>query len=318
MCDGSPDLRNSDILLHYGAEAQTRIAEFSEIVLKRLRDRDAEEAESRLTALLNRLKISAEKNTPGPFRISAKIRRLRNLRLCEEIDRISAALLRHRDRLLKDVEMLELLFQMNREQYNELTVCLERGREALERFRRDGILPENTRKAPAEIRGAGEAKEQRERFERKLHDLELTRAVSLQIAPQIRLLQNLDTALAEKIQSAVTHTVPLWKGQLILSAGAEHSRTAATLQTKLREVTDALLTGNAKALKQTALAATAEGERSTLSADTLKETGKILLETVDQIARLREEGRTLRTKTEGELHRMEKEIRLRLTGTHTD
>lgn len=313
MRDGLPDLTDAATLLHYGAEAQTRVAEFSEIVLKSLRDRDAEEAERRLTALLNRLKASAEEKPSGAFSVSAKLRRMRNRRLCEEIDRIAASLLRHRDRLLKDVEMLELLFAMNREQYNGLTVCLERGREALEIFRKTALLPTDSRTSPSEICDCGEAEERCRRFEKKLHDLELTRAVCLQTAPQIRLLQSADAALAEKIQSAVTHTVPLWKGQLILWAGAEHSRTAAALQTKLREVTDALLTGNAKALKKTALAATEEGERGLLSPDTLKETGKILLETVEEIARLRDEGRALRAKTEGELHRLDGELRLRLS-----
>ena len=157
--------------------------------------------------------------------------------------------------------------------------------------------------------------EQRDRFEKKLHDLELTRAVSLQMAPQIRMLQNNNTVMAEKIQSSVMNTIPLWKSQMVLTLGMEHSRSAIELQEKVTGITDALLRRNAQTLKETTLAVTKEAERGCVSIDALKETNGILIETLDEMLKLREEGKRTRRQAEEELRKLDREIRLRLLGT---
>lgn len=321
MTDRVPNLNDVNSILNYGAEAQSRVAEFSEIALKNLKSKDLGEVGGKIAELITHLKEPTEDKIPlRPFRKTVRGLKARCRRACEAVDRISLSLQGQRDLLMKDIEMLDLLYAMNREQYDNLTDHLSRGREALLRFREETLLPRRAQAeeggSPAEIQAARDAQDQYDRFEKKLHDLELTRAVSLQMAPQIRLLQNNNSVLAEKIQSSVVNTIPLWKSQMVLTLGMENARTAIEMQEKVADITNTLLLRNAQKLKDTSLAVTREGERACINTETLKQTNAILIETLDEMLRLREEGRKARLEAEAELRRLDGEIRLRLLGRY--
>jgi len=320
-----PDLKDVNGILNYGAEAQARVAEFSGIALENLKAKDLGEVSGKIAELIVRLKDAEPEEKSGKIRFFRKTAataeglRSRYRRACESVDRIALSLQGHRDLLMKDIEMLEMLYAMNREQYDSLTGYLDRGRRALEEFRETTLIPLRKRAEEsgdgADAQEARDAMEQADRFEKKLHDLELTRAVSLQMAPQIRMLQNNNTVMAEKIQSSVVNTIPLWKSQMVLTLGMENSRSAIEMQTKVSEITDALLRRNAEALRDTSLAVTRETERGCINLSTLKQTNGILIETLDEMLKLREEGRRARAEAAEELRKLEREIRLRLIGS---
>lgn len=317
-----PDLNDVNGILNYGADAQTRVAEFSEIALENLKAKDLGEVSGKISELIVKLKDSPDEKTSSLrslFRkpvAAAEGIKTRYKKACEAVDKIALSLQGHRDLLMKDIEMLEMLYQMNREQYQALTDYLDNGRQALEKFRTETAEPLRQQAAvsgdPAEAQAARDAMEKCDRFEKKLHDLELTRTVSLQMAPQIRMLQNNNTVMAEKIQSSVVNTIPLWKSQMVLTLGMENSRSAIEMQTKVADITNALLRRNAESLKDTTLAVTREAERSSVDVATLKETNAILIDTLDEMLKLREEGRRARAQAETELRKLEQEIRLRL------
>ncbi len=319
-----PPLNDVNGVLNYGAEAQARVAEFSEIALENLKAKDLGEVSGKIAELIVRLKDTDPEEKSGMMRIfrkpaaTAEGLKSRYRRACEAVDKIALSLQGHRDLLMKDIEMLEMLYSMNREQYEALTSYLENGRNALERFREERAVPLQKKAEesgdPADAQASRDALEQCDRFEKKLHDLELTRAVSLQMAPQIRMLQNNNTVMAEKIQSSVVNTIPLWKSQMVLTLGMENSKSAIEMQTKVTDITDALLRRNAQSLKETTLAVAREAERSCVNVGTLKETNALLIETLDEMLKLREEGRKARQEAEAELRKLDREIRLRLIG----
>lgn len=311
----TPDLTDANEVLTYGSQAQARVAEFSQIALENLKARDLGEVSDTLHALVATLEEPSDRTLLGKLPRTARALRAKYGRVLRTVDRIACALQEQRDLLMRDVETLGILYEMNREQYGELTEYLQRGREALERHRR--AIPRSGTGDASAAEAIRDARDQADRFERKLHDLEVTRAVSLQMAPQIRLLQNNNTALAEKIQSSLLNTIPLWKSQMTLALGSEHSRAAAQLQEKISQVTDALLLNNAKTLKQTVRAGASAAERETVRLETLRQTNALLLETFDELHALREKGRRDRLQAERELHRMEEEIRVRLIGSST-
>ncbi len=314
-----PDFSDANTILNYGAEAQARVAEFSEIALKNLKAKDLGEVSEKISELIVHLKdTSGEKSARGWFHKPTEALKIRYQKACTAVDRIALSLQGQRDLLMKDIEMLDLLYAMNLEQYKLLTEYLEDGRAALEQYRNQTALPKQKEAeetgSPADVQAARDAMERCERFEKKLHDLELTRAVSLQMGPQIRLLQNNNTVLAEKIQSSVVNTIPLWKSQMVLTLGMENSRAAVTLQEKVADITNALLLQNAQRLKDTTLAVARESERRTIDPGILRQTNTILIETLDEMLKLREEGRRTRAEAEEELRRLDCEIRLRLMG----
>lgn len=318
-----PDLSDVNGVLTYGADAQSRVAEFSEIALENLKGRDMGEVSDKLAELVVRLKNPPkEEKTPtfqSFFRKSAttaEVLKGRCKRAGDAVDRIAASLQGYRNLLMQDIEMLEMLYSMNREQYETLTAYVDNGRDALERFQEETLAPlrkqaEETG-SPCDAQAVRDALEQADRFEKKLHDLELTRAVSLQMAPQIRMLQNNNTIMAEKIQSSLVNTIPLWKSQMMLTLGMEHSRSAISVQKQMTDITNALLERNANTLKQTTLAVTAEAERGCIDVKTLKQTTEILISTMDEVLTLRAEGQKARREAEAELRRIDGEIRLRL------
>ncbi|MBQ2272275.1 MAG: toxic anion resistance protein [Clostridia bacterium] len=318
----APDLNDVNAVLNYGAEAQARVAEFSEVALENLKAKDLGEISGKITELIVRLKEPSGEEKPSILSVfrkpatAAEGLKLRYQKACDAVDRISLSLQGHRDLLMKDIELLELLYTMNREQYEDLTAHIEEGRAALERFRTETAIPLRERaeknEDPRDAQAARDAMEKCERFEKKLHDLDLTRTVSLQMAPQIRILQNNNTVMAEKIQSSVVNTIPLWKSQMVLTLGMENSRTAIELQTKVSDITNLLLKKNAEALRETTLAVTRESERSCIAPETLRETNEILLDTLSEMLKIREEGQKARREAEGELRRLEQEIRRKL------
>lgn len=319
-----PPLNDVNGVLNYGADAQARVAEFSEIALENLKAKDLGEVSGKIAELIVRLKDTDPEEKSGMMRIfrkpaaTAEGLKSRYRRACEAVDKIALSLQGHRDLLMKDIEMLEMLYAMNREQYENLTSYLEDGREALEKFREETAIPLQKKAEesgdPADAQAVRDAMEQCDRFEKKLHDLELTRAVSLQMSPQIRMLQNNNTVMAEKIQSSVVNTIPLWKSQMVLTLGMENSRSAIEMQAKVTDITDALLRRNAQSLKETTLSVTREAERGCVNVSTLKETNALLIETLDEVLKLREEGRKARQEAEAELRKLDREIRLRLIG----
>ncbi len=321
-----PSLDDVNGVLNYGADAQNRVAEFSQIVLADLNESNLENINDKVTALIVHLRETdkKEKHDKTQFfrrRTSADNIKNRYRKACEAVDKISLSLQGHRDALLRDIERMDLLYAMNKEQYEALTSYLQQGKKALEFFYTQRVLPlqEESQRTedPELIQQARDTSEQYDRFAKKLHDLELTRAVSLQMAPQIRMLQNNNTILAEKIQSSVVNTIPLWKSQMILTLSMEHSRSAIELQQKASHITEELLRQNARALKETTLTVTREGERSLIHVETLKETNQILIETLDEMLKIRQEGQKARLLAEEELKRLQREIRLRLTEKNT-
>ncbi len=319
-----PPLNDVNGVLNYGADAQARVAEFSEIALENLKAKDLGEVSGKIAELIVKLKDTDPEEKSGMMRIfrkpaaTAEGLKSRYRRACEAVDKIALSLQGHRDLLMKDIEMLEMLYAMNREQYENLTSYLEEGRSALKKFREETAIPLQKQAEesgdPTDAQAVRDAMEQCDRFEKKLHDLELTRAVSLQMAPQIRMLQNNNTVMAEKIQSSVVNTIPLWKSQMVLTLGMENSRSAIEMQAKVTDITDALLRRNAQSLKETTLSVTREAERGCVNVSTLKETNALLIDTLDEMLKLRDEGRRARKEAEAELRKLDQEIRLRLIG----
>ncbi len=318
-----PELSDINGVLNYGACAQREVAEFSEIALENLKGKDLGEVSGKIAELIVKLK-DTEGEKSGTLRFFRKPGgvaeglKARYKKACDAVDKIANSLENHRDVLMKDIELLEMLYKMNREQYQTLTDHIDRGRKALEAFHTDTLLPLRQRaeetgdRSDAQAVRDGEA--QYDRFEKKLHDLELTRAVALQTAPQIRMLQNNNTLMAEKIQSAMVNTIPLWKSQMVLTLGMEHSKAAAEIQTKISDITDALLRRNAQTLRDTTLTVARQAETGCVSVETLKETNRILIETLDEMLQLREEGRRARRTAEEELRQLDSQVRLRLLG----
>lgn len=318
-----PDLSDINGVLTYGADAQSRVAEFSEIALENLKGRDMGEVNDKLAELVVRLKDPSKEEKPQPFQAffrksatTAEVLKGRYKRAGDAVDRIASSLQGYRNLLMQDIEMLEMLYAMNREQYENLSAYLEKGKEALDRFQEETLAPLREKAeqtgSPCDAQAVRDALEQADRFEKKLHDLELTRAVSLQMAPQIRMLQNNNTIMAEKIQSSLVNTIPLWKSQMMLTLGMEHSRSAISVQKQVTDITNALLARNASTLKETTLAVTSEAERGCIDVKTLKQTTEILISTMDEVLALRAEGQKARREAEAELRRMDGEIRLRL------
>lgn len=308
-----PNLNDTNAVLNYGTEAQTRIAEFSEITLKNLKTKDLGEVSGKIGELISYLDgIGENRPLRGFFRKPEQALKLRCQKACDAVDRISVSLQRQRDLLMRDIEMLELLYGMNREQYNRLSDYLNCGREALQEFWETTVLPlreaRQTENTPQNLQAEREAMDRHDRFEKKLHDLELTRTVSLQMAPQIRLLQNNNAALAEKIQSSIVNTIPLWKSQMVLAIGMGNSEATVKMQEKVAEITNSLLLRNAKKLKDTTISITKEEERGSIEIETLRQTNAVLIETFDAMLNLREEGKKARKEAEEEMHRLQCEL----------
>lgn len=323
------DLTNSNVVLQYGAGAQTKIANFSESALANVRTKDLGEVGDMMTALIGELKNFDEDEEKGGFlglfkKTSNKIANLKTKYDKAEVsvNAISKQLQEHQITLLKDVAMLDKMYELNEQNFKELSMYIIAGKEKLEEAK-TVQLPALIAKAeasqlPEDTQRANDFANLCDRFEKKIYDLELTRTVSIQMAPQIRLIQNNDTVMAEKIQSTIVNTIPLWKNQMVLALGISHSQQAMEAQRAVTDMTNQMLRKNADALKMGTIETAKEAERGIVDLETLKHTNASLIDTLDQVMAIQNEGRARRQEAEAELAQMENDLRnkmLEIKGT---
>ena len=317
------DIRNSGMILGYGSAAQKKISDFSDTALGSVRNKDFGETGTMITNLIGNLRSmndDAEDNGfLGMFKNTR--RKIENLKTkydkCEDsVNDIVAVLEQHQITLLKDVAMFDDLYAMNLTYFKELTMYIIAGKKRLAEERATTLV-ELKNKAmqtglPEDAQAANDFEEQCIRFERKLHDLELTRMVSIQMSPQIRLVQNNDTMMAEKIQTVIMNTIPLWKSQMVIALGIEHSRQAMEAGRMVTDMTNELLKKNAEALRQATVDITREAERGIVDIETLTHTNEQLIQTLDEVQQIQQEGREKRVAAEAELGRIESELKTKL------
>lgn len=321
------DIKNSNLVLQYGAAAQKNIATFSENALNSVRTKDLGEIGDDLADLVTELKgfdVTEEKK--GFFGLFKKpvnaLDQMKTKYASAEVNvnKIVSALEQHQITLMKDVAMLDQMYELNEKYYKELTMYIVAGKKRIEEVRATEL--EELRKKSAETGSPEAAQEYNDyvnlinRFEKKIHDLELTRQISVQMGPQTRLLQNNDTLMIEKIQSSLVNTIPLWKSQMVLALGLEHSRQATKAQREVTEITNEMLKKNADLLKTSTIATAKEAERSIIDIDTLKHTNQQLIETLDEVMKIQTEGSAKRKQAEAELGRIEGELKTKLLELH--
>ena len=316
------DLSNTSQILNYGSAAQQKVAGFSETALQNVRTKDLGEIGEAITGLVTELKgfsAEEEKGFLGIFkRAGNKLDAMKTKYEKAEVSvgRIVDVLENHQIQLMKDIAMLDKMYEMNLTYFKELSLYILAGKRKLEETR-SGALVERQEKAkqtglPEDAQAASDLAAMCDSFEKKLHDLELTRMVSIQTAPQIRLVQNNDKLMAEKIQSTIVNTIPLWKSQMVLALGLEHSQQAIRAQREVTDMTNALLQKNAEMLKMGTIETAKESERGVVDIETLQNTNRALIDTLDEVAKIQEDGRTKRREAEAELGRIEGELKQKL------
>ena len=317
------DVMNSNQVLQYGAAAQKNVAEFSETALSSIRSKDLGEVGQALSSLVVELKgFGEEEEKKGLFglfkKAGSKLEAMKTqyAKVEANVDQIAQQLEQHQLTLMKDVAMLDQMYDLNLKYYKELTMYILAGQKRLAAIRSND-LP--ALRAQAEATGAQEDAQRYndlsqmcERFEKKLHDLELTRVISIQMGPQTRLLQNNDTLMVEKIQSSLVNTIPLWKSQMVLALGLEHSRQATAAQSAVTNMTNELLKKNADMLKMGTLETAKEAERTVVDLETLQHTNQQLISTLDEVMNIQQEGAQKRREAEAELGRIEGELKQKL------
>lgn len=316
------DLTNSQMILQYGAGTQKKMADFSENALENVRTKDMGEIGELLTGVVKELKDfdeEEEKGFLGFFKRSGnKVNAMKAKYAKAEtnINQIVKVLDSHQVQLLKDVALLDKMYELNLTYFKELTMYILAGKQKLNEVRTTK-LAEMIRRA--QMTGAAEdAQAARDlesmcsRFEKKIHDLELTRQISIQTAPQIRLVQSNDTTMVEKIQSTIVNTIPLWKSQMVLALGVEHSAQAAQAQREVTDMTNELLKKNAEKLKMATLETARESERGIVDMETLKATNESLISTLDEVLKIQQEGRQKRKEAEIEMQKMENDLKQKL------
>lgn len=314
------DLTNSNMILQYGAAAQKKIAGFSENALNNVRTKDLGEIGNMLTTLVNELKgfnaDEEEKGLLGFFKKSgSKLSSLKTKynKAESNVAKIVDVLEAHQVQLLKDVAMLDKLYQLNLNYFKELSMYILAGQQKLAAVRANELSALSqkalTSNLPEDAQAANDLATLCDRFEKKLHDLTLTRMISVQMAPQIRLVQNNDTIMAEKIQSALVNTIPLWKSQMVLALGLAHSQQAIEAQQSVDDVTNALLKKNADALKMATIETAKAAEKGIVDISTIKYTNDALISTLDEVVKIQEEGRAKRRQAEIELGRLEDQLK---------
>lgn len=314
------DLHNSQAILQYGAGTQKKMADFSENALKNVRTKDMGEVGDMLSGLVVELKsfeiTEEDKGLLGLFKKSAnKVTGLKAKydKTETNVNNVCRALEKHQVTLMKDIALLDKMYDANLSYFKELSMYIIAGKQKLEEVR-NGELAEAKAKAqasnlPEDAQAAKDIEAMCDRFEKKLHDLELTRMISIQTAPQIRLVQNNDTMMAEKIQSTLVNTIPLWKSQMVLALGIEHSNQAAKAQREVTDVTNELLKKNADLLKTASVETAKESERGIVDMETLQHTNETLISTFDEVMKIQEDGRAKRQAAEQEMQRLETELK---------
>lgn len=317
------DIENTNQILQYGAGTQKKMADFSDTALENVKMQDLGEIGDLITNVVGELRDFDAQDDGGRFfgffkKQSSKIENLKNKYDKAEvsIEKITDSLQQHQVRLLKDSAMLDKMYEQNLNYFKELTMYILAGKKKLEETR-NGKLEELKNKAmmsglPEDAQAARDLDEKCNRFEKKLHDLELTRTIAMQTAPQIRLIQNNDTVMVEKIQTTIVNTIPLWKSQMVLALGIAHSAEATQAQRQVTDITNELLRKNAEMLHTATVEIAKESERGIVDLETLQKTNADLIQTLDDVMRIQMEGRQKRQAAESEIRRMEDELKRKL------
>lgn len=316
------DITDTNLVLNYGVAAQKSVATFSENALSSVRNKDLGEVGETLSNLVVEVKGFGQEEKKGFAGLFHKQKDKLELMRAQygkaetSVNRIVSELEKHQVTLMKDIAMLDQMYELNLKYYKELTMYIIAGKKRLAEVR-SGELEELRKKAEAsglaeDAQAYNDYAQKCERFEKKLHDLELTRMVSLQMGPQTRLLQNNDTLMVEKIQSSLVNTIPLWKSQMVLALGMEHSRQATAAQSAVAQTTNELLKKNADMLKMGTIETAREAERSVVDIETLQHTNEQLISTLDEVLSVQKEGAAKRKAAEAELGRIEGELKQKL------
>lgn len=318
------DLANSNQVLQYGAGAQKKMADFSESALGHVKNKDLGEIGQMLSNVVMELKNFdvEEEEKGGLFGFFKKTNNRINTMKAKyakaesNVTEICNLLEKHQIQLLKDVAVLDQLYELNKNYYKELTMYILAGKQKLSKVQKEElpILMEKANRTglPEDAQAVNDLNALCNRFEKKIHDLELTRMISVQMAPQIRLVQNNDTTMSEKIQSTIVNTIPLWKSQMVLALGIAHSEQAVRAQREVTDMTNELLRKNAEALKMATVETARESERGIVDIETLKYTNESLISTLDEVLQIQVEGRQKRIEAEEELAKIEGELKAKL------
>ena len=318
------DLTNSQMILQYGAASQKKLSDFSDSALSRVRTKDMGETGELITQLIGELKgfdatAENQKGFLGFFK--KKSNELEALKVKYDkadvnVERIKTQLEDHQVTLMKDIAMLDKMYQLNLVYFKELSMYILAGRKKLQQVRENDLAAAEAKaKAsglPEDAQAARDLADQCDRFEKKLYDLELTRNISIQMGPQIRLIQSNDTMMAEKIQTTIVNTIPLWKNQMVLALGMAHSQQAMQAERAVTDMTNDLLKKNAEALKLGTIETAKESQRGVVDIETLQQTNKSLIETLDELNKIQTEGRAKRAAAEQELTRIEDELKSKM------
>ncbi len=316
------DINSSNIVLQYGSGAQKKMADFSESALESVRTKDLGEAGELMSSLMVELKGFEEgepKRIKGLFKKGAnkvEAMKARYAKAETNVEKIASMLENHQVTLMKDVALLDNLYEMNKTYFKELSMYIAAGKKKLA-YVQTVDLPAlkaqaASSKRPEDAQAANDLANQCQRFEKKIHDLDLTRTISLQMAPQIRMVQSNDTEMTEKIQSTLTNTLPLWKNQMVIALGLAHSQEAARVQHTVTETTNELLRKNADNLKMATIATAKESEQGMVDIETLKHTNEQLISTIDEVLQIQEEGHKRRVEAESQLTQLEADLKQKL------
>ncbi len=317
------NIKDSNLVLQYGAGSQQKIADFSQNILDNVRTKDLGEIGESLSNVVAELReFDVEEEEKGIFSFFKKsANKISSMQAKynkaeTNVDKIVTVLEGHQIQLMKDTAMLDQMYEMNVTYFKELCMYIIAGKRKLENVR-NGELAELMAKAQAsslqeDAQAANDLANLCNRFEKKIHDLELTRMISIQMAPQIRLIQNNNTVMSDKIQSTIVNTIPLWKSQMVLALGVEHSRQAAEAQRQVTDMTNELLRRNSETLKMATIATAKESERGVVDIETLRQTNENLISTLDEVLRIQSEGRQKRKEAEAELAQIEGQLKNKL------
>jgi len=317
------DINETGDIFSYGSAAQSELARFSDTALNRVKTRDLGETGDMIASLVTQLQgFDAEEERKGLFgwfkkavdRVVLLKKRYEEAKV--NVDSIVKALTDHKIQLLNDIVLLDNLYEENLVYFKTLSVYIEMGKQKLEEFRNTKVaeahaLAERTG-APEDAQAAKDLSDKADRFEKKLYDLELTRNISMQMGPQIRLIQSSNTVMAEKIQSTLNNTIPLWKSQMLIALGIEHSQDAMEAQRAVTDLTNQMLRKNAEKLKTATTGIAREAERGIIDIETLTHTNQMLIQTMDEVLVIQKEGKEKRRAAEGELQNIENELKKKL------
>jgi len=316
------DLKNTNLVLQYGSGAQKKIADFSESALDNVRNKDLGEVGNLLSGVVAELKCFDEEEQKGFLGLFKKASN--NIETMKakygkaeaNVNTMVEVLEGHQVQLMKDTAMLDKMYEINKNYFKELNMYILAGKDKIEKVK-NVELPALMEKAqnsglPEDAQEVNDMRAMVDRFEKKIHDLELTKTISLQMAPQIRLIQSNDTVMAEKIQSTLVNTIPLWKSQMVLALGMNRSVEAAKAQQAVTDVTNELLRKNATVLHQSTIETAKASEKSIVDINTLTETNQLLIQTLDEVMQIQAEGKEKRKQAEAELNRIENDLKNRL------